>query len=144
MELYTVMDISFSMFALSKSFNVSLSWSSLVGPMATMKSKKASRPARDPGEFSCTRRTWYPSVPPPGTLTLWLPPIATKEAERYLATTGGTSWRPTRTSGVGVGGFDRTAETALQLQKHVNSSAPVDPIHLHAGRVAVDRSAPRD
>lgn len=53
--------------------------------MATIKSKNASRPALLPGELSCTydymflnyqvvvvrklkltRKTWYPSVPPPG------------------------------------------------------------------------------
>ena len=42
---YTVMDISFSMLAFSKCFKVSLSWLSLVFPMATTKSKKASNPA---------------------------------------------------------------------------------------------------
>lgn len=85
--------IGFSLLAFSSSFNVSLSWSSLVLPMATIKSKKASRPALDPGELLWTwlwwevmmwtileiRRkslkidefhtlsTWYPSDPPPGT-----------------------------------------------------------------------------
>ena len=41
-----------SLLPLSKSLKVSLSVSSLVLPMATIKSKKGSRPARDPGEPS--------------------------------------------------------------------------------------------
>ena len=98
--LYTVIATSFSMFAwivgkifvklykkifvvlmkkylcvvkvttFSRFFSVSLSWLSLVFPMATMKSKKASRPASLPGLLSWTLSTWYPSVPPPGTSTL--------------------------------------------------------------------------
>uniref|UniRef100_A0A2M4D259 Putative secreted protein n=1 Tax=Anopheles darlingi TaxID=43151 RepID=A0A2M4D259_ANODA len=77
--LYTVIWISLSMFAFSSSFSVSLSWSRRVLPMARMKSKNASNPAVLPGELSCTRSTWYPSVPPPGTeilcedpITIWL------------------------------------------------------------------------
>ena len=46
------MAISFSTFAFNKCFKVSLSWFSLVLPMATTKSKKASKPAFCPGEPS--------------------------------------------------------------------------------------------
>ena len=54
------MAISFSTFAFNKCFKVSLSWFSLVLPMATTKSKKASKPAFCPGEPSWDN----PSVSP--------------------------------------------------------------------------------
>lgn len=60
--LYTIILISFSTLIFSNSFSVSLSWSSLVLPMATMKSKKASRPALSPGELLWTYKLRAPML----------------------------------------------------------------------------------